>query len=346
MRIGLVGAGRIGRIHAEALSVLDSVELTVADADAPRAQELAAAVGAAFEADPEALFDRVDGVVIASSSDSHAPLLLRAAKAGLPAFCEKPLALDLATSRAALDTVTEAGIPVQMGLQRRFDPGYRRVRDTVAGGALGQLYLLRHTSHDHEPPPSDYVATSGGIFADNLIHDFDVARFVSGQEVEEVYATGSVLVDGYFGEHGDVDTAAVVLRLSGGALAVLSAVRRDPVGYDVRLEAFGSADSVAAGWSERTPVVSADAAPDAPPSPHRRPADPFRTWTERFADAYRLELDAFVELVATGRTDVAATVADAHEALRIAVACQQSRTEHQPVSLSDVPEAVRGALTT
>jgi myo-inositol 2-dehydrogenase/D-chiro-inositol 1-dehydrogenase len=330
VRVGLIGAGRIGRIHAETLSQLPPVdEVLIFDTDRGRAQAVARDVDAQWSDNLSAVFARVDGVIIASSTDTHVPLLRQAVEAKVPTFCEKPIALDAADSRAIVDVIQEAGIPVQMGFQRRLDVGYRRVRDMVREGELGTIYLVRHVSHDHDAPPEQYVSVSGGIFKDNLIHDFDILRFVTGQEVETVFAVGSVLVEEYFGRHDDVDTAAVLLRLSGDTLALMSAVRHDPVGYDVRIEAFGSKDTVAAGWSDRTPVASVDggAAP---------PRDPFRTWTERFGDAYRREIEAFIEMVRSGRGDVAATVEDAHQALRVAVACGISRAENRPVELAEV----------
>lgn len=337
MRIGLIGAGRIGNIHAQNLLRLDAVEeILVYDIDHGRARALAEGLGRSWTDSVEDLLGRADAAVIASTTDTHAPLLHRAAEAGVPAFCEKPIALALAESRAAVEAVRRAGILVQMGFQRRFDPGHLRIRDLVRGGELGTVYLLRHVSHDHDVPTAGYVPTSGGIYKDNLIHDFDLIRFVTGDEVEEVYAAGAVLVAEHFGRHGDVDTAAVTLRLAGGAIGLLSAVRHDPVGYDVRLEVFGSRDTVAAGWTERTPVTRIG--PGGTAEADARPADPYRTWTARFGEAYRAEMEAFVQAVGSGPGDIAATPRDAHEALRVAVACGISRDERRPVRVSEVDE--------
>lgn len=331
MRVGVVGAGRIGQIHAATLASLESVdEVLVTDLDSSRAAAVAEEVSGQQVVDLDALLEQSDALVIASSAETHAPFLHRAAGAAVPTLCEKPIALDLETSRAAVQAVEDAGIPAQIGFQRRFDRGYQSLRDRIADGRIGTLYLLRHVSHDHETPPADYVAGSGGIYKDNLIHDFDLARFLTGDEVVEVYATGSVLVEPYFAEHNDVDTAAVTLRFRSGALALMSGIRHDPVGYDVRVEVFGSKDSLAAGWNERTPLGSVD------PDGEAR-ADPYRTWLGRFADAYRLELRSFLEAVHTGTVATAATPRDAHEALRIAVACQLSHTEQRPVRLEELP---------
>lgn len=326
-----MGAGRIGQIHAATLASLEDVEqVLITDIDRSRAAALARDVSAQSVADLDTLLEQADALVIASSAGTHAPFLHRAAEAAVPTLCEKPIALDLKTSSAAVQAVERAGITAQIGFQRRFDRGYQSLRDRIARGDIGALYLLRHVSHDHETPPADYVAGSGGIYKDNLIHDFDVARFLAGDDVLEVYATGSVLVAPYFAEHDDVDVAAVTLRFRSGALAIMSGTRHDPVGYDVRVEAFGSEDSLAAGWNERTPLGSVDG--DAEP-----PADPYRTWLGRFADAYRLELQSFVEAVDTGDVGTAATPRDAHEALRIAVACQLSQTEQRAIRLEELP---------
>jgi myo-inositol 2-dehydrogenase/D-chiro-inositol 1-dehydrogenase len=320
----------MGRFHAETLSRVRAVdEILIFDTDRGTARAVAREVGAQWSEDLSAVFAQADGVIIATSTDSHVELLRRSVQARVPTFCEKPIALDAADSRATVDAIHEAGVPVQMGFQRRLDAGYRRIRDLVRDGELGTVYLVRHVSHDHDTPPEHYVRGSGGIFKDNLIHDFDIVRFVTGQEVDEVFATGSVLVEEYFDRHGDMDTAAVLLRLSGDTLALMSAVRHDPVGYDVRMEAFGSRDTVAAGWGDRTPVTSVDGGPVSS-------GDPYRTWMQRFGDAYRREIEAFVEMVRSGRGEGTATAEDAHQALRVAVACGISRAENRPVELSEV----------
>ncbi len=329
MRIGLIGTGRIGAIHAETLRPLVD-ELLLYDIDDVRSKEVAERLGAELAPSVEVVLEASEAVVIASSAETHVPLLHRAAEAGIAAFCEKPIALDLESSWSAVEAVERAGIPVQIGFQRRFDQGYRAIRDQVATGELGTVYVLRHVSHDYETPPETYVAGSGGIYRDNLIHDWDVARYITGEEVEEVYATGSVLVADYFATHGDVDTAVAVLRFTSGTLGLVSAVRYDPVGYDVRVEVFGSKSTVAAGWNERTPVVPAD--PGTAP-----PDDPYRTWTSRFGQAYRAEMEAFLELVESGKQGIAATAHDAHQALRVAEASVLSRREGRAVRLEEVP---------
>src|SRR5438034_4150237 len=199
LAIGLVGVGRIGVHHAQTLLRLEGVgSLTIADADATRARHVATELGAAAVDSPEALVDAdIDALVIAAATPAHATLLRLAARAGVPAFCEKPVALDLPSMNEVRDEVARAGILVQIGFQRRFDDGYAAARDAVASGAVGRILVMRAATHDPVSPPAEYIAASGGIFADLHIHDFDAVRFVSGEEITEVYADGAALaVDG------------------------------------------------------------------------------------------------------------------------------------------------------
>jgi myo-inositol 2-dehydrogenase/D-chiro-inositol 1-dehydrogenase len=339
LHVGLVGVGRIGAFHGQTLRALEGVSsLTVADADPARAREVAADLGADAAETPEALVDAgVDALVIATATAGHAPLLRLAASAGLPAFCEKPVALDLATLDDALDEVARAGILVQIGFQRRFDAGYRAARDAVATGSVGNLLAVRAATHDSVPPTEAYIASSGGIFRDLQIHDFDAVRFVTGQEIVEVYADGAVRETPWFEQHGDVDVAVVVVRLSGGALGILSGSRHDPVGYDVRLEVFGSADSIVVGVDAQTPLRSVEPGTD-------RPAQAgYANFVERFEPAYRAELAAFVDTVRQGG-ESACTLDDARAALLVALAADRSRAERRPVSTEEVTsaEAVAG----
>src|SRR5439155_1010576 len=293
LRVGLVGVGRIGAFHAETLRTLETVSsLTVADSDAARARQVAEALGATAVETPEALLEAgVDALVIATPTPGHAPLLRLAASAGVPAFCEKPVALELVTIDDVLEHVERAGILVQIGFQRRFDTGYQAARDAVASGALGNLLVARAATHDPAPPPEEYIAASGGIFRDLHIHDFDAIRFVTGREIAEVYADGAVREAGWFERHDDVDVAAALLRLDDGTLAIVSGTRHDPLGYDVRLEVFGTADSIAVGVDARSPYRSVE--PNAPPPPESG----YANFLDRFGAAYRAELEQFVERV-------------------------------------------------
>jgi len=325
LRLGVVGVGRIGAFHARTLLALDTVEsVTLADIDAARAATLAAELGAAAASTPEALVDaNIDALVIAAPTPAHQELLSLAAAANLPTFCEKPVALDLSTLDAVI--AETAGILVQVWFQRRFDAGYRTARDAVASGAVGETLVLRAATHDPSPPPEEYIATSGGIFRDLHIHDFDAIRYVTGREIVEVYADGAVRETQWFKDHDDVDVAAAVLRLDDGTLAIVSGTRHDPLGYDVRLEVFGTKESIVVGVDDHSPIRSVE--PGAP-----KPKKGYANFMERFAAAYRAELETFVECVRDGKPSPC-TLQDARAALAVAVAADRSRAERRPVAV-------------
>lgn len=328
MLLGLIGAGRIGAYHAGVLMALDAVDdMLIYDPVPGRAAAVAEGLGATA-ADLGDLYERADAVVIASSTDTHAEMLERAAAAGKPAFCEKPIDLDLAATRRAVLAVEEAGIQVQMGFQRRYDPAIRSIRDRVVAGVLGHVFLVRSQTHDPAPPPLDYIPRSGGIFRDCLIHDIDAVRYATGQEVVRVAAAGSSLGHPDIAELGDVGSAAATLHMSGGTIAQISGLRLDPVGYDVRLEVFAENDSIAAGWSARTPISSVE--PGVAP-----PVDPITTFWDRFEDAYRAEMEGFVRMV-RGEEAPASTPRDAYENLRVAAACDVSLAENRIVELEEI----------
>jgi myo-inositol 2-dehydrogenase/D-chiro-inositol 1-dehydrogenase len=330
MRVALLGAGRIGQLHARLLRGTDRVsELLVADVDPVRAAAVAASVGARAMESVEAALDRAEAVVIAAATDAHATLIRAGADRRLPVFCEKPIALELDETRRVVEHVERAGIPLQIGFQRRFDPAYREARRLVETGALGTLYVLRLAGHDPAPPHEAYIPASGGLFRDFSIHDFDVTRWLTGAEVEEVYADGGIRGFPVFAKYGDVDTAVATLRLGGGVLAVLTVARHDPLGYDIRTELFGSKDSVAVGLGPRTPIRSVE--PGVPP-----PAGPaWQNFLVRFEDAYRAELAEFVR-VAHGETPSPCTGRDGLAALEVAVAATRALHEHRPVRVAEV----------
>jgi myo-inositol 2-dehydrogenase / D-chiro-inositol 1-dehydrogenase len=334
LHIGLIGVGRIGVLHARTLAQLPGVgAVTVADAEPGRAAQVAGELRLNAVDTPQALVESgVDAVVIATSTPGHVPMLSLALAEGLPAFCEKPVALDLAPLDALLEEVERAGTLVQVGFQRRFDAGYRAAHDAVADGAVGDVLLLRAATHDPEPPAEEYIAVSGGIFRDLHIHDFDAIRFVTGREVLEVYADGAVRGAPWFERLGDVDVAAALLRLDDGTLAVLTGTRQDPLGYDVRLELFGTRDSIAVGADARTPLRSVE-----PGGPAPAPTG-YRDFLERFAAAYRAELEAFVAAVLDGGPSPC-PVTEARAALVVALAADRSRTERRPVSIEEVASA-------
>ena len=335
MRLGLIGLGRIGAFHAETLSNLPAVEsLVVTDPVAAATTAVVDKLRAEPADSPAALLAAgVDGVVIAAATRAHPELILTALDAGVPVFCEKPVSADPIDSAEVLRRTAESGIPVQIGYPRRFDAAFVATREAVQNGDLGWVHTLRSTTLDPAPPPDGYVRASGGIFRDCSVHDFDAVRFVTGQDVVEVYSTGSNQGANIFAEVGDVDTAATVLTLASGALAVVSNTRYNARGYDVRLEVHGSTDSVAAGLEDGWPIRSMEPGVS---FPYGRPHSFFM---DRFAAAFRAELAAFTQLVA-GRILSPCTVADAVEASWIAEAATRSLQEHRPVTLDEVRQTV------
>ena len=260
MRLGLLGLGRIGAFHAETLTSLPTVDsLVVSDPVPALAEEVAGRLGTQVADTPEALLaSGVDGVVIAAPTDLHPELILLCVAAGIPALCEKPVARDSALAAELGRRVADAGVQVQIGYPRRFDPAFAAARAAVADGDLGMVHTVRSTTLDPAPPPRAYLAASGGIFRDCAVHDFNAVRWVTGQEVTEVYAAGTNQDAGWFGELGDVHTASAVLTLDGGALAVVSNTRYNARGHDVRLEVHGTRDSLAAGLGPGLPLRSAE----------------------------------------------------------------------------------------
>jgi myo-inositol 2-dehydrogenase / D-chiro-inositol 1-dehydrogenase len=324
MRLGLIGLGRIGAFHAETLTGL-GVELVVHDP----APGLAARFADSRASAADVIAAGIDGLVIAAATDAHPQLILAGVEAGLPVFCEKPVARGAAEAAEVLRHCKDAR--VQIGYNRRFDAGIVRAREALRGGELGRLHTVRSTTMDPAPPPAAYLAGSGGIFRDCSVHDFDTIRFVTGREVVEVYATGSALGDPVFAEIGDASTTSAILTLDDETLAVVSNTRYNGRGYDVRLELHGSADSIAAGLDDRLPLRSAEPGVTFPGG------KPHHFFMDRFTEAYRTELAAFTELVA-GTRESPCTVADAVEAGWIAEACTLSLREHRPVRVSEVKQ--------
>ena len=331
MRIGVAGVGRIGAYHARTLTEIDEVDsLVVADAVPSRAADVAAGLGAAHVATPNDLFAAgIDGLVIAAATDAHAALILGAVDAGIPVFCEKPVAPDAAGTRVVLEKVRMSAVPVQVGFQRRFDAGFTAARDAVVAGELGWVHTLRAGTLDPAPPSPEYIASSGGLFRDCSVHDFDAIRWVTGNEIVEVYALGANRGASFFRDAGDVDTAAALLTLTDGSFAHVAATRYNAAGYDVRLEVLGSTQSISVGLDEHLPLRSAERGVTFPGG------TPWPAFRQRFHPAYVAELTAFTDIVA-GRAEPTCTVADALEAFLIAEACELSRAEHRPVQLAEV----------
>ena len=332
MRIGLAGAGRMGAFHGKVLAAMDVVsEVVVTDIDMDRAQQVAGEIGGSTAPSVEALLEGgIDALIVASATPSHAPLIHLGIDAGVPVFCEKPVALDRATTDAVVERVRETGVLVQIGFNRRFDAGFVAARDAIDSGTVGDLFVARMGTHDPAPPPIGYLAESGGLFRDMHIHDFDAVRFVTGDEVVQVYAEGAVRVDPQIGELGDVDTTALILRMRSGALVVMSGCRQDPRGYDVRVELFGSNDSVTVGIDHKTPLRSLDA------DGVLRGDAGWDFFIDRFDAAYRAQMEDFVACVAESRTQSACSVEDAREALLLAIAAEQSVRDGAPVLIDAV----------
>jgi myo-inositol 2-dehydrogenase / D-chiro-inositol 1-dehydrogenase len=267
--------------------------------------------------------------LIAAPTGAHPELIKRGVQAGVPVFCEKPVAPDVEGTLDVIKSTCGSATAVQIGFQRRFDPGFRAAREAARSGSLGWLHTIRSTTFDAAPPSAGYIRGSGGIFRDCAVHDFDAIRWVSGHEVARVYATGANRGEEFFRAAGDVDTASAALTLDDGALAVVSCGRYNDAGHDVRLEVLGSAGSVCAGLDDRMPLRSAEPGQSFPAGPAHR------HFTGRFGDAYAAELAAFVE-VAAGDAASPCTVEDALEAFYVAEACELSRHRQQPVLVAEV----------
>ena len=330
LRVGVLGLGRIGRIHAANLARHVSGATLAALAD-PATEPLAMA-GAELGVDRlhadyrEVLTaDDIDAVVVCTPTSTHYDVLTAAAAAGKHIFAEKPIDLDLGRIDAINAEVARHGVSMMVGFQRRYDPDFARLRDMVSGGAVGDIHIVRITSRDAVPPHESFIPTSGGIFLDMTVHDLDMVRFVTGREVTGVYARGSVMVDPMFASYGDWDTVVVTLTLEGGALATIDNSRRAVYGQDQRLEVFGSGGVVAATNHAVDRIVSANEA-----GGHSARLMAF--FPERYADAYRREMQAFVDAVRHGQP-MPVTGADGRAATALGMAARDSARENRFVAL-------------
>ncbi|HEX2102923.1 MAG TPA: inositol 2-dehydrogenase [Solirubrobacteraceae bacterium] len=331
-RIGVVGVGRIGQMHAELLSrrVAGAEVAAVFDArpDAARAVGGELGVPVAGSAADLVRSDDVDAVAICSTTDTHADLIVAAAQAGKAIFCEKPVSLDLAEVDRALSAVDAAGVPFQIGFNRRFDPAHQSVHDAVASGAVGEPHLVRISSRDPAPPPLEYVRTSGGLFLDMTIHDFDMARYVAGSDVVEVYARGAVRVDPAFADAGDVDTALITLVHEDGCLTAIDNSRQAVYGFDQRVEVFGSGGMAASD----NPVAHSGVVRTAEGT--RASTLPY-FFLERYVPSYVRQWEAFVAALHEHRAPPVGT-ADARAPLVIGLAAWLSLHEDRPVRIDEV----------
>ena len=333
INIGLIGAGRIGRVHAEHLAyrIPQANLVAVSDIFVEAAEKLAAdfQVPAAYQDHRRILDDpAIEAVVICSSTDTHAQMIEEAAQAGKQIFCEKPIHLDLQRIDQVLEVVERAGVKLQIGFNRRFDPNFRKVREVVASGRIGTPHIVRITSRDPEPPPIGYIKVSGGIFLDQTIHDFDMARFLLGDEVEEIYAAGGVMVDPKIGEAGDIDTTMITLRYAGGAIGSIDNSRKAVYGYDQRVEVFGSDGVVIVSNNKPDTAVVSDAT-----GVHG--ALPLFFFVERYTESYIAEMKEFVACVQEDRTPPVTGI-DGRIPVVMGYAAKKSFAEHRPVKLSEI----------
>ena len=333
LRVGILGAGRIGRVHAETLAfrLPDAEIAAITDINNQAALALAQRCGIAKVASStdEILGDKsIDAILICTSTDTHADLIERTAKAGKHIFCEKPIALELAKIDSALAAVKAAGVKLQVGFNRRFDSNFMRVRQAVASGEIGEPSLMHIISRDPAPPTMTFIRTSGGIFRDMMIHDFDMARYLMGEEVEEIYAAGGVLVEPGFKAENDLDTALVVLHFKSGAIGTIDNSRKAVFGYDQRVEILGSKGKIASENRFANEVVVSG-------EKSVYTDLPLNFFMQRYTESFALELQLFVQAVLEGK-QTPVTGADARVPVVMALAARKSYDEHRPVRMAEI----------
>jgi myo-inositol 2-dehydrogenase/D-chiro-inositol 1-dehydrogenase len=333
INVGVIGAGRIGVLHTEHLAyrIPEANVLVVSDIVEQAAQQCATRFNVPLATQDHRVIledEAIEAVIICSSTDTHAQMIEEAAAAGKHIFCEKPIDFDLQRIDRALAAVQEAGVKLQIGFNRRFDPNFKRIHDVVAAGQIGVPHLLRITSRDPAPPPISYIKVSGGIFLDMTIHDFDMARYLAGSEVEEVFAVGGVMVDPAIGQAGDIDTAIVTLRFANGALGSIDNSRQAVYGYDQRAEVFGSKGMVAAENNTPDRAILSNAEGVHAPLP-------LYFFIERYTDSYIAEMRAFLRSIQED-TPPPVTGADGRIAVAIGYAAQKSYAAGRQVRLEEV----------
>lgn len=333
LTVGIIGAGRIGKVHAETLAfrIPEAEILAITDLNQDAAAQLAKRCGipSVTASSDEILADpRIQAVLICSSTDTHAGLIVQAAQAGKHIFCEKPIAHDLSKIDAALAAVEKAGVKLQIGFNRRFDPNFARVRAAVANGEVGTPRLMHIISRDPAPPPIAYVKVSGGMFLDMTIHDFDMARFLIGDEVEEIYTSGGVMVDPEIGKAGDLDTAMIVMRFRNGVVGTIDNCRQAAYGYDQRVEILGSNGKIATeNLFPNSAVVST--------GDGIRQDLPYNFFMDRYTESFSTELRAFVESILENRATPVSGI-DGRIPVVMGLAARKSYDEHRPVRLDEI----------
>ena len=332
--VGIIGAGRIGRVHVESICTKVGNAKIKALADPFMNEETdlwAKKMGVEITtkdykeilADPE-----IDAVLICSSTDTHSPISVEAIQAGKHVFCEKPIDHDVAKIKEVIDALAKNPVKYQVGFNRRFDHNFEAVRDAVAAGKIGDTHIIKITSRDPEPPCADYVKVSGGMFLDMTIHDFDMVRFLAGCNAAEVYVEAAVLVDPAIGEAGDVDTAVITLKMENGAIAVIDNSRQAVYGYDQRAEVFGSKGMVATGNDTASAAVISNV--DGVTG-----EKPLHFFLERYMDAYAKEIKCFIEAIEND-TDTPLGVDDGLQPVLMGLAAKKSLEEHRPVKIAEV----------
>jgi myo-inositol 2-dehydrogenase/D-chiro-inositol 1-dehydrogenase len=333
IKLGVIGTGRIGKVHISTLvqSVPQASVIAIADVNLESANELAQRFGIQNVStnykdiinNPE-----VEAVVICSPTDTHAQYIIEAAQAGKHIFCEKPVDLSIDIIKGALDAVKKANVKLMVGFNRRFDPNFKKIKQLVVDGKIGEPHILKITSRDPAPPPAQYSAVSGGMFIDMTIHDFDMARYIVGSEVTEVYTKATVLVDPAIGKAGDVDTAIITLTFANGAIGVIDNSRKAVYGYDQRVEIFGSKGMVNAdnNYPENHQYYAEDGV-------HR--SVPLNFFMERYIEAYANEMKIFCDAL-VNNTSLPVTGEDGLLSVAIAIAAKKSFLENRPVKMKEL----------
>lgn len=330
IKLGIIGAGRIGKMHAENLVYLPGVTVkSISDIQSDGLTEWASLIGIEqVTANYQDILndEEIDAVLICSPTNTHLQIIKDAASAGKHIFCEKPISYSSEESKEALLAVEENGVKFQVGFNRRFDANFKKVHDSVKQGTIGDPHIVRITSRDPAPPPAEYIKNSGGMFMDMSIHDFDIARYVTGSEVTEVYVQGAGLIDSVFAEYGDVDTAIISLKFESGAVGVIDNSRKAVYGYDQRVEVFGSKGSIAI--KNELPTTAEISTADGVFTDK-----PKHFFLERYQDAYIFELSCFIDSVANG-TPLVCTGNDGLQAEKIAAAAKESLLSGLPVKIN------------
>jgi myo-inositol 2-dehydrogenase/D-chiro-inositol 1-dehydrogenase len=329
MKVLVFGAGRMGAIRVEDLAADPRVtEVLVTNRNAQRATDLATQWGATAVPWETAAGHMADAVVVAVGTDAHEDVLSKVLPHGIPVLCEKPIAKTLEATEAAIALAAASASPLQIGFQRRFDEPIRAVYSAIQSGDIGTVYSLTMTAHDHTPSAREFIAGSGGIFRDMHVHDFDLVRWLTGSEVDHVFATKSVREHHDYADFDDADVSSVIAVTTTGVQVIITGTRHDALGHDIRLEAFGSRDSISAGLNARTPLrtIEGDLGLN---------RNPYSGFVDRFRDSFRNETHAFVSF-ALGEIDNPCPPDSALESLRIAIACEQSIATGAAVRVSDV----------